>query len=130
MTKSENTALAMFELLPQRALKRLKLTDLSTITGAILIKDRISTYFKNAAREETEVRRYKRTQGYCGGYVACLAFVGMNQSMCTECARVAREHAKRQRNGTSRTTRQSEYGRMRAEERRIEREEKNRVAGK
>lgn len=117
--KHNNTAISMFEQLPEQTRKKLNLVDLEAITGAVLIKDRIYGFYQRAAKEETQVRRFKRSHGYCGGRIYCLAYVGKEgETLCRQCKR----ELAAQRGGEGRKNNRSAYGRMRLEERRQLRE--------
>ena len=123
------SALVQFEELPIKTLKRLHLVGPREKAGAVMMKDKIYEFFKVTAKHATEVKRFKRSQGYCGGEVACLAYVGMNQTICEGCSNV--EKQRRQRRKTEgRTVRVSDYGKMRAQERKEEAAERKRLTGK
>jgi hypothetical protein len=136
MRHQTSNAIAMFEQLPARTRRKLDERDMESLTGAVLVKERIYQYAQLEAREKAQVKAYKRRHGYCGGRVTCLEYVGPNRTLCSACAAeqaayndeaYARRRAKTQgERGPERRTRVTEYGAMRAEDRRLEREERER----
>ena len=120
------TTLALFERLPLSVRRKLNFGDLTSLTGAVLIQDRIHHCFHEQAMQATALRRFKRAHGYCGGELSCLAFVGKGglTSMCSPCRSLAKER----REGVSQYKRQpSEYGKIRARQRALDKAEKERL---
>jgi hypothetical protein len=120
------SAIVQFEELPAKTRKRLHLVGPVEISGAVLMKDKIYGFFKATAKHATEVKRFKRSQGYCGGEVACLAYVGHNQTICEGCSNLARLRRQNLKEH-GRKMRVSDYGRMRAQERKEEQAERARL---
>jgi len=121
-----STALALFERLPPATRRKLALTEVRALTGAITIKDRIHAYFAQDAQARKVLRHYKREHGYCGGLPWCLAYTGEEASMCSSCLQDARN----QRAGVTRyKRRKSAYGTIRETERAQEKAERDRLKG-
>lgn len=125
MRQSSN-AIAMYNQLPAATRRKLDVRDMEAITGSVLVKERVYMALQVQAREAAEARRYKAKHGYCTGRLTCLTYVGKTRSVCGPCAaeraEYSQEAALRLKGGAERRTRQSEYGSMRAEDRRRDRE--------
>jgi hypothetical protein len=128
MAAETSVALALFERLPQATRKKLGYLSLESITGAVLIEDRIHQAYAACARIQTDLARFKRSQGYCGGEVSCMVFVGKDKRviMCDGCRRRAKEARQRAANGETRPRELTEYGKLRQKIRAQERAERER----
>lgn len=122
MSKKGTSLAELAEMLPPTTRKKLNLTDFKSLTGAMLVKDRIEQHYDFVYQSEARLRKWKRTQGYCGGRPYCLTLTGPKEFYCDACkkemARISR--------GETRRIKRSEYGRIRAKERAQEKLEKER----
>jgi hypothetical protein len=126
MTKNQSTAMVLFEALPAQTRRKLNLREIKSITGMVLIKDRVQSHFHEIAMREATLRKFKRAHGYCGGRPFCLAFTG-EDNLCPVCLTEQRNLAA----GVTRYKRNpSAYGTIRAKERKEAKAERDRLNGK
>lgn len=81
-----STAMVLFEGLPAKTRRKLNMGEIKSITGMVLIKDRVQQHFHSIAMQEATLRKFKRAHGYCGGRPFCLAWTGSEQNLCSTCA--------------------------------------------
>lgn len=89
---------------------------LRVAVGILLVKDRIHQFYRRQAAEEALLNDFKRKHGYCIGRPFCMKPVADGVQTCVECRRAAASPQYKKK--------QSEYGRMRAQEREAERKER------
>lgn len=92
---------------------------MSVAVGILLVKDRIQQFYQRCAAEERTLNDFKRKHSYCTGRPFCMNQVADDKTSCRECL-------KANANPTY-TKKQSEYGRMRAQEKAKERRVKGKV---
>lgn len=102
MSKHNQAQIEMIKSLPASVRRKMNLTDLKVLTGAVLIQDRIAQHFVTAARSEKGLTEFKREHGYCGGQAACMTYTG-DGSTCGNCLTAGN-------NPHRRKNKRSEYG--------------------
>jgi hypothetical protein len=102
MSKHNHAQIEMIKSLPASVRRKMNLTDLKVLTGAVLIQDRIAQHFVLSARSEAHLTKFKREHGYCGGQAACMTYTGDGHT-CGGCL-------KAQNNPRRRKNKRSEYG--------------------
>ena len=109
MTRRDSAAVAMIKQLPKSTLKKMNLLDLKSITGAVLIHDRIASFYDACYRHEAALRKFKVENGYCGGRTYCMHYTN-DGSVCKSCSAEMRN--------PKRHNKHSEYGEMQVRQRR------------
>jgi len=116
--------LALLAKLPKSAQMALNYGALKDATAWVLVEDRIHQAYSAAAHIMTELARWKRSQGFCGGESSCMRYVGLTDRkgqplpaiMCSSCRARARER-RAAALVFKKPRRLTEYGRIRAEAR-------------
>ncbi len=103
---------AFAELIPQTTRKKLNLSDLKVLSGALLVKDRIEQFYDSTYQAEARLRKWKRSEGYCGGRPYCMTLTGPDHFYCKSCLA---EKARLLR-GEGRKNKRSDYGSIRLKE--------------
>ena len=127
MNQKREIAFEIIKTLPEATLKRLRLGDLALITGAVSVKERIEAFYRIIYSHQKELSQFKFSRGYCAGRPNCMAFVGKDSKhkTCAACRKYLADMRKRAEAGETRPSVPSEYGIIRARERK---ELKKRVA--
>src|ERR1017187_1398204 len=97
--------------LPKAAREKMTVEEFHNTHAKALVKDKIQEFFISVSKEKKKLDRYKKQLGFCV-HVNCLNFSG-RERMCNGC-RKALKSAKGK-------YRRSEYGNIRAAERKNER---------
>ena len=101
------TALALKDI-PQDVRKKLNLTNLKSLTGAILVRDRTHRLYQGIWQLVKAHLEWKRKNGYCGGLPACMTFT-VDGATCKACKKAMKN--------PKHSNRRSAYGLMRMEQR-------------
>lgn len=101
--------------IPKAMRRKLNLTDLKVLTGALLIRDRIEAHFDQVYQSEKALRLFKLRHGYCTGRPFCMTHMGDSlNSICNACLRSAQN--------PKRSNQHSEYGMLQLQKRKAEKE--------
>lgn len=92
---------------------------LRTAVDVIVIKERIQYTLQQQARLEADLRKFKRSRGYCGGERTCMVFTGDKHTCKTCLDHYYHPHYRK---------RVTEYGKIRAREKAEERRKKHEAA--